>query len=75
MIRCGRNGAVQLADHDLIAPDAGVHDDDAMQDHDDGPTIHQSNVDVNPGSEDDISFVDAQMPTLANIPRQTQTQT
>ena len=50
MIIGGRDGALQLADHYAIAPDAGVYNSNTMQDHDDGPTIHQSNVDVNPGS-------------------------
>ena len=40
MIIGGRDGAVQLADHYAIAPDAKVYNDNAVQDHDDGLPIH-----------------------------------
>ena len=62
MIIGGRDGAVQLADHYAIAPDAEVYDDDAMQDHDDGLSIHKSNVHVSNTSEDDVASVVAQIP-------------
>ena len=74
MIIGGRDGAVQLADHYAIAPDAGVYGDDAVQDHDDGLPIHQGHVQVGPRSEDDVASVGAQIPTLAQIPTQTQTE-
>ena len=73
MIIGGRDGAVQLADHYAIAPDAGVYGDDAVQDHDDGLPIHQDHVQVGPRSEDDIASVGAQIPKLAQIPTQTLT--
>ena len=70
----GREGAVQLADHYAIAPDTGVYGDDAVQDHDDGLPIHRGHVQVGPRSENDLTSVGAQIPTLAQIPTQRETE-